>query len=273
MARIKVTGIQMECAGDKKKNLQKAVQLAEVAADRGAKAICLQELFNTLWFPKDVNRANFNLAEKADGEAVSTMQELARRTGAIIVAPFFEEDDGKYFNSAALIENDGTLLGVYRKVHIPELPLYQEQSYFAGGSEFPVFDTSIGKVGIQICWDNFYPEGARILALKGAQLVFAPAAAAFASQERWKTVLSANAATNGFYLFRTNRVGDEEKHNFYGESFCVDPHGQLIGEPSGPKEGLFEVDIDLTISGRARQDYPYIKYRRPELYGDIMDKN
>ena len=272
MAMIKVTGIQMECGEDKSKNLQKAIQLIEVAAQRGAKAICLQELFNTIWFPKDVNASNFKLAEKADGEAVSTMQETARRTGTIIVVPFFEEDDGKYFNSAAVIENDGALLGVYRKVHIPELPLYEEQSYFSGGSEFPVFDTSIGKVGVQICWDNFYPEGARILALKGAQLVFAPAAAAFASQERWKTVLSANAATNGFYLFRTNRVGDEEKHNFYGESFCVDPHGQLIGEPSGPNEGLFEVELDLAISGRARLDYPYLKYRRPELYGEIMGK-
>ena len=272
MAMTKVTAIQMECGEDKSKNLKKAIQLIEVAAERGAKAICLQELFNTIWFPKDVNASNFKLAEKADGEAVSSMRELAKRNKTLIVAPFFEEKDGKYFNSAAVIENDGALLGIYRKVHIPNLPLYEEQSYFSKGNEFPVFDTSIGKVGVQICWDNFYPESARILALKGAELVFAPAAAAFASQERWKTVLSANAATNGFFLLRTNRVGDEEKHNFYGESFCVDPHGQLIGEPSGPNEGLYEVEIDLSASRRARMDYPYLKYRRPELYGDIALK-
>jgi len=253
----------------KKKNLNKAIGLIELAAERGAKMICLQELFNTTWFPKDINSNSFQLAERADGEVVSTMQELAKRTGTIIITPFFEEDAGKYYNSAAIIENDGSLIGTYRKVHIPGIQLYEEQHYFTGGDDFPVFDTSCGKIGVQICWDNFYPEGARALALNGAQIIFAPTAAAFASQERWKSVISANAITNGLFILRVNRVGNEEKHNFYGQTFCVDPMGEVLGEPSGTGDGLYEVDIDPAIVHRIRKDYPYLKYRRPEVYGEI----
>ena len=269
MPAIKVTGIQMSCVEDKKKNLQKAIQMVELAAERGAKMVCLQELFNTHWFPKDINSGNFDLAEDIDGEAISTMRELAKGAGMVIIVPFFEEKGGKYYNSAAVIENDGELLGVYRKVHIPDIPLYEEQHYFTGGGEFPLFNTSLGKVGIQICWDNFYPEGARALALKGAQIIFAPTAAAFASQQRWKTILSASAITNGLYVLRVNRVGNEEKHNFYGESFCMDPMGEIIGESSGTNDGLYEVDIDLSQAGRVRKDYPYLKLRRPELYSEL----
>lgn len=271
MALIKITGIQMACVEDKKMNLKKTVQLVEMAAERGAKMVCLQELFHTIWFPKEVNSSYFQMAEKVDDEAISTMRELAKRVEALIIVPFFEESDGKYYNSAAILENDGTLAGVYRKVHVPQIPLYEEQSYFQGGDDFPVFDTSIGKVGIQICWDNFYPEGARILALKGAQIIMAPTAAAFASQERWKTVLSANAITNGLFVLRVNRVGDEEKHNFYGESFCVDPLGKMMGEPSGAKDGLFEVEVDLSLSEKIKHDYPYIKFRKPGSYSCLTE--
>lgn len=273
MPAIKVAGIQMSCGGDKQKNLQNTIRLVELAAERGANIICLQELFNTVWFPREVNSGHFQLAERADGEAVSTMRELAGRTKTILIVPFFEEDAGRYFNSAAVIEKDGGLLGVYRKVHIPQLPLYEERQYFSGGDEFPVFETSVGKIGIQICWDNFYPEGTRALALKGARLVFAPTAAAFASQKRWETALSANALTNGLFIMRVNRVGNEEKHNFYGRSFCVDPYGEIIGEPSGSGDGLLEVEIDLAAADRIRNEYPYLRYRRPEVYGEISDGN
>jgi len=130
----------------------------------------------------------------------------------------------------------------------------------------PVFDTKFGKIGIQICWDNFYPEGSRILALKGAQIIFAPTAAAFASQERWQTVISANAIVNGVFIFRANRVGSEEMHHFYGQSFCVDPAGELLEQPSGAGDGIYEVDIDLSLVKKTRRDYPYLKGRRQELY-------
>lgn len=272
MPMIKVTGIQMSCGGDKKRNLAKAIRLVELAAERGANIICLQELFNTIWFPRDVNSNNFQLAEPVDGEAISTMRELAGRAETVIIAPFFEEEGGKYYNSAAVIERDGELLGVYRKAHIPQIHLYEERYYFTGGDGFPLFETSLGKIGVQICWDNFYPEGSRVLALKGARIIFAPTAAAFASQQRWRTVLAANAITNGFYVMRTNRVGDEEKHNFYGESFCVDPHGEIIGEPSGSNDGVYEVDIDLSLSDKTRKEYPYLKHRRPEIYREIVEE-
>ncbi len=270
MAAIKIAGIQMACGEEKKKNLEKAIGLIELAAERGAKLVCLQELFNTDWFPKEVNSTSFRLAEPVDGEAVSTLRELAKRTGTLIVAPFFEEEGGKYYNSAAVIENDGELIGVYRKVHVPQIPLYEEGHYFAAGDEFPVFKTSLGTIGIQICWDNFYPEGARLLALKGAELILSPTAAAFASQERWKTVIAANAITNGLYVLRVNRVGKEEKHQFYGQSFCVDPMGEVMGEPSGTGDGIYEVEVDLSVVHRVRKDYPYLKLRREDVYGPLI---
>jgi len=269
--KIKVAGIQLNCSEEKKKNIEKAVTLVEMAAERGANIICLQELFNTLWFPKEINSTHYGLAEKADGETVSTMRELAKRKGAVIIAPFFEEGiEGVFYNSAAVIESDGSLKGFYRKIHIPRIPLYEESYYFSAGDlGFPVFDTNFGKIGVQICWDNFYPEGARILALKGAQIIFAPTAAAFASQERWRTILSANAITNNVFMFRVNRVGKEACHDFYGQSFCINPYGELEHEASGQGEGVYEVEIDLSQVKKVRKDYPYLKLRRPELYNEI----
>ena len=271
MSLVKVAGIQMSCSADADKNLEKSVRLIEMAAERGARVICLQELFSALWFPKDSNPENFDLAEKIDGKIITTIRDVAKKAGAVIIAPFFEEGiDGVYYNSAAVIDETGKLLGIYRKVHIPQIDLYEESYYFSGGDRsFPVFDTSFGKIGIQICWDNFYPEGIRTLALKGAQIVFAPTAAAFASHERWRTILSASAIVNGLYVFRVNRVGNEEKHNFYGESFCLNPLGEMIESPSGMGDGIYEVPIDLSILEKVRRDYPYLKYRRPELYGEV----
>jgi len=191
--------------------------------------------------------------------------------GLVIVLPIFERADaGRYYNSAAVIDADGRLLGTYRKMHVPLLPLWQEKYYFApGDAGWPVFDTAAGRIGVQICWDNFFPEGSRILALKGAGLIISPTAAAFASKERWKTALAANAVTNGLFLFRVNRIGDEESHSFYGQSFCVNPEGEMAGSPGGDKEGLFEAKIDLSDVGKTQNLYPYLKLRRPETYGDI----
>lgn len=274
MPLVKVAGIQMSCSSDVDKNLEKGINLIELAAQRGANVICLQELFNTLWFPKDSNAENFALAEKVDGKTITALKGVAKETGTVIIAPFFEKGvDGIYYNSAVVIDEKGHLVGTYRKVHVPQLPLYEESYYFSGGDlGFPVFDTSYGKIGIQICWDNFYPEGIRSLALKGAQIVFAPTAAAFASHEKWRTVLSASAITNGLYVFRVNRVGNEESHNFYGEAFCVNPLGEMLEQPSGMGDGIYEVDIDLSMVEKTRQDYPYLKNRRPELYGPIAGK-
>ncbi len=160
----------------KKKNLEKAEHLALIAAEQGAKIICFQELFPTHWFPMDINAINFQLAESIPGPTTETFSNLALKNEVVIILPMFEKDDrGLYFNSAAVIDADGRILGKYRKIHVPQIPLWEEKAYFQPGDlGFPVFSTRYARVGIQICWDNFFPEGARILALKGAQIIWRP---------------------------------------------------------------------------------------------------
>jgi N-carbamoylputrescine amidase len=172
-----------------------------------------------------------------------------------------------------IIDAGGAILGSYRKSHVPQIPLWEERFYFAPGNHgFPIFETRFGVIGVQICWDNFFPEGSRILALKGAQIIFSPTAAAFASQKRWETVITANAITNGVYIFRVNRVGKEEKQDFYGMSFCVSPEGELLGPPTGMKEGIALIDIDLKQIQKVRKEWPFSKDRRPEVYGEICQE-
>lgn len=270
---IRIAGIQMACAQAKERNIEKAVRLVRLAADRGARIICLQELFHTHWFPKDIDEANFELAEPVDGPTLGAMRSIAREKDVVLICPIFERDGpGAFYNSAIVLDAGGNTLGVYRKVHIPQIPLWEEKSYFAPGDKgFPVFPTVYGKVGVQICWDNFFPEGARCLALKGAEIVFAPTAAAFASQDRWQTMIAANAMANGIFILRVNRVGSEDKQDFYGRSFCVGPEGELLGSPSGIKEGILFADVDLGEIPRYRREYPFFSDRRPKVYGEIAD--
>lgn len=268
---IRVAGIQMVCGRAKEKNIEKSLKLARVAAERGARIICLQELFHTHWFPKDINRKNFGLAEPCNGPTLEAMQSVARENEVVLVCPIFEKDgDETFYNSAAVVDSGGEILGVYRKVHVPQIPLWEEKSYFTPGNMgFPVFSTAYGRVGVQICWDNFFPEGTRCLALKGAQIVCAPTAAAFASQDRWVTMISANAMANGVFILRVNRVGSEEKQDFYGKSFCVGPEGELLGSPSGIKEGILFADVDFREISRYRKEYPFLSDRRPRIYKEI----
>jgi N-carbamoylputrescine amidase len=268
---LKICGIQMACVEDKEKNLQKAVRLAELAAEKGAKIIGFQELFNTHWFPKDIDRGNFALAEPISGQSIQMMRKVAKEKSAVLICPFFEEGvEGVYYNTAAVINADGRVLGGYRKVHIPQIPLWEEKYYFSPGDMgFPVFHTKYAKIGVQICWDNFFPEGARILGLKGAQIIFAPTAAAFASHDRWETVMRAHAITNGLFTFRINRVGSEEKQDFYGKSFCVTPEGELIDRPSGMQEGIVFATIDLRDISTTRREWTFLRDRRPEVYGEV----
>jgi N-carbamoylputrescine amidase len=269
---LKVAGIQMNCQGDKIKNLNKAQMLAEIAVDQGAKILCFQELFQTHWFPVDIHPGNFELAEEVPGPTTETMQKIAQKTETAMVLPIFEKGSGEaYYNSAVIIDADGEILGKYRKIHVPQIPLWEEKAYFHPGDlGFPVFSTRFGQIGVQICWDNFFPEGSRILALKGAQMIFSPTAAAFASQKKWERVICANATTNGVYIFRVNRVGNEPKQNFYGKSFCASPEGDLIDEPSGAHEGVVMAEIDLLEVERTRRVWTFWRDRRPEVYGEIL---
>ena len=269
---VKLAGIQISCCEEKERNIEKAIKLTQIAIEKGANLICFQELFTTHWFPREINKRYFPLAEKVDGFTISRMQKLSKENEVVLICPIFEIDKNSYYNSAFVIDANGEILGSYRKIHVPQIPLWEERYYFSPGNHgFPVFKTKFAPIGIQICWDNFFPEGSRILALKGAKILFSPTAAAFASQRKWETVISSNAIANGVYIFRVNRVGSEEKQDFYGRSFCISPEGELLDKPTGMKDSIALVEIDLKNIDKTRKEWPFFKDRRPDCYQEIMD--
>jgi N-carbamoylputrescine amidase len=266
-----LAGIQVSCSEEKGRNIEKAVRFAKIAIEKGAHIICFQELFTTHWFPREMDKRYFSLAEKVDGLTIGTMQKLAKEYGVVLICPIFEIEEDSFYNSAIVINADGETLGSYRKIHVPQIPLWEERYYFSSGNHgFPVFKTKFAPIGIQICWDNFFPEGSRILALKGAKILFSPTAAAFASQRKWETVISSNAIANGVYVFRVNRVGSEEKQDFYGRSFCMSPEGELLDKPTGMKDSIALVEIDLRNIDKTRKEWPFFKDRRPDNYKEIL---
>jgi N-carbamoylputrescine amidase len=270
----KLAGIQFSCSEEKERNVEKAVKFSQIAIEKGANILCFQELFATHWFPKEMIKNHFSYAESFDGPTVARLQEMAKTNGVVFVCPIFEEASGSFYNSAVIIDAGGDILGRYRKIHIPQIPLWEEKYYFAPGDMgFPVFKTKFGDIGVQICWDNFFPEGARILALKGAQIIFSPTAAAFASQRKWETVITGNAISSGVFIFRVNRVGSEEKQDFYGNSFCISPEGELLDKPTGMREGIALIDVDLKVVDKVRKEWPFLKDRRPEVYQEITERN
>ena len=269
---LKLAGVQIACCEDRERNVEKGIKFAKIAIEKGAKIICFQELFTTHWFPKEMSQSHFSLAEEIDGPTIQKIQKIAEEYEVVVVCPIFEREGEKgFYNSAIVIDAGGQILGSYRKIHVPQIPLWEERYYFSPGNlGFPVFKTKFAVIGVQICWDNFFPEGSRTLALKGAQVVFSPTAAAFASQKKWETVISGNAISNSLYIFRINRVGSEEKQDFYGMSFCVSPEGQLLDKPTGMKEGIALIDIDLKEIDLVRKEWPFFKDRRPETYGELL---
>ncbi|MBI2081056.1 MAG: acyltransferase [candidate division NC10 bacterium] len=269
---VTVAGIQMPAGPEVERNLERALGLAALAADRGARLLCFAECFAWPWFPVAADAAARRLAEPIPGPAVEALQDFAKRREVVVVVPVFEKAaETLYFNAAAVIDADGTLLGRYRKVHVPELPNYQEKFHFTPGDVgFPVFATRYARVGVQICWDNFFPEGSRILALKGAEIICAPTAASVpAGATKWERAIAANAQANGCFVLRVNRIGQEPRVGFYGRSFAVDPGGEFIAEPSGQSEGLVLADVDLNRTAEVREAWPFFRDRRPGLYGEM----
>jgi N-carbamoylputrescine amidase len=269
---VKIAAVQFNCSEDKEKNLAKAVKLWEMAVDKGAKIICFQELFNTSWFPKDENDKNIALAEPIPGETTNIFLKKSKEMNVVTICPLYEKGrNGNYYNSAAVMDHRGEILGVYRKNHIPHIPLWNEKFYFRPGDKgFPIFKTEYATIGIQICWDNFFPEGSRILALKGAEIVFAPTACAFASHEKWEKIICGNAISNNLFVVRINRVGSEEKQDFYGKSFCANPHGEIISGPTGLNDGILIADINLKTVQDVRNQWSFFRDRRRKIYGEIV---
>jgi N-carbamoylputrescine amidase len=268
---VKVAAIQVSASPDLERNVRKAAQYLEIASQRGASIACFPELFAQPWIAKDDDRTSRAHAQPADGPLVTEVAALARQFRIAVVCPFFERaTDGVYHNSATVVDSRGTVVGLYRKIHLPDIPNWREKAHFCPGDKgFSVQQIDGVRVGVQIGWDNFFPEGFRCLALAGAQVVFVPTAAAFASQERWLAMAVSHAVANGLFVIRVNRVGSEAGLDFYGGSFAVRPDGELCTHPLGVAEGALVVDCELSDVERARLAWPFLGDRRPRQYARV----
>lgn len=271
---LKVAAVQFTCRGDAQNNLSKALELASLAVERGAGLLAFPELCTTRWFPSRMRQGNFELAETVPGPSVSQVSRFAAENGVVVVFPLFEKaGKGRYYNSAAVIDADGDILGVYRKVHVPNVMGWHEKFYFLPGDRgFPVFRTRVGSIGVQLSWDVYFPEGSRILALKGAQLVVVPTSNAHASHERWESMIAGNALANSLFYLRVNRVGREEKQSFYGRSFCMNPHGEMVHRAAGSRDSVHLSEIDLSEVSRTRQEWAFFRDRREEQYAEMGNR-
>ena len=262
---VTIAAIQAAATGDVERNIAHLGELIAVAAERGADLVCLGQLCCTPWFP-------------ATGEAVGiedhrslldSLAEVAAARSVHLIAPLPERDGDRWYNTAFLFAPDGTVVGNHRKRQLPEIDGYRERSCFTAGDGPPaVFDVAGLKVGVQICWENYFPEGARLLALAGAELIFAPTAAAYDSHDRWRGLLCSHALCNNLYVLRLNRTGEEGDLHFYGRSFVADPFGNLIAE-AGEGESILMAEIDPARIAEARELTHFLDDRRPESYGGL----
>jgi len=280
--------VQMAMAPDPAENQRRALEKVEKAAAQGAQVICLPELYRTQYFCQKEDAALFDLAEPVNGPSVAAFQALAARLGVAVVVPFFERrGPGVYQNSAAVIDADGSLAGLYRKMHIPDDPAYYEKFYFAPGDlGFRAFDTRFGRIGVLICWDQWYPEAARLTALSGASTIFYPTAIGWhphekaqygaAQQDSWHTVQRGHAVANGCYIAVANRVGFERPVpeqagiEFWGNSFIADPQGQWCARSGDAVEDILTATVDLEHLETIRRNWPFLRDRRIDAYGDVM---
>lgn len=270
---LTMAGIQMGGGPDPHANLERAIGLGKIAAQRGAKIVCFPECFAWSWFPREIDSLHFTTAEPVPGPFSEAIAAFAKEYQAVVVAPIFERGiDEAYYNTALVFDADGSLLGRYRKNHLPQLSNYQERFYFRPGNQgFPVFQTRYAVIGVQISWDNFFPEGSRLLSLQGAEVICAPTSASIvASHAKWERALVGSAVYNGVFVFRVNRVAGVDEVPFYGKSFCVDPNGDFVVEPSGADEGIVLTEIDLRWVKTVRGIWPFLQERRPEIYAGLV---
>ena len=281
--------LQHACTADPEANLRRALALAERAARRGAQIICTQELFRSQYFCQSENYANFRLAEPIPGPTTAALARLARRHRVVVIASLFEKRAaGLYHNSAAVIDADGTLLGVYRKMHIPDDPLYYEKFYFApGDTGFRVWPTRHGPIGVLICWDQWYPEAARVTALQGAEILFYPTAIGWHPREKrkcgglqagaWETIQRAHAIANGCFVAVVNRIGRERPAGgagleFWGQSFVAGTSGQVLVKAGTDEEAVLLATVDRKEVDATRTHWPFLRDRRIDAYGDLLKR-
>jgi len=285
--KYKIALIQMSVSADVGQNLKKAISKIEEAASKGAKIICLPELFRSQYFCQHEDGANFDLAEPVPGPTTEAIGTLAKKLGAVIIAPIFERRaTGVYHNSAAILDSNGTMAGFYRKMHIPDDPAYYEKYYFTPGDlGFKAVDTSVGRIGTLICWDQWYPEGARLTALQGAEVLFYPTAIGWHPSEKaqyggdqreaWKTVQRGHAVANGLYVAAVNRIGHEVPAKggagieFWGTSFIADPQGIVLAEASSDKEEILIAEVSTDRIEDVRRNWPFLRDRRIDAYAPI----
>jgi N-carbamoylputrescine amidase len=278
--------VQMSVTPDLDANLEKAVARVEEAARQGAQVICLPELFRSQYFCQKEDAALFDLAEPILGPSTEALGRVARDRKVTVIAPIFERRaTGLYHNSAAIIDSAGKVAGIYRKMHIPDDPAYYEKFYFTPGDlGFRAFDTGVGRIGTLICWDQWYPEGARLTALRGANILFYPTAIGWHPQEKdefgaqqrdaWRTIQRAHAIANGVYVAAVNRVGHERPAGgagveFWGTSFIADPFGVVIKEASIDQEEILVAEVDSRRIEEVRRNWPFLRDRRIDAYGGL----
>jgi N-carbamoylputrescine amidase len=275
----------MRCvADDPGANLARAIAGIEDAAARGAELVCLQELFRTPYFCQSEDQDRFDLAEPVPGPTTEALAKVAAARGVVVVGSVFEKRaEGLYHNTAVVLDADGQQAGVYRKMHIPDDPLYYEKFYFAPGDlGFLSIPTRVARVGTLVCWDQWYPEAARLTALAGAQLLVYPTAIGWetgvrpdweaAEHDAWETAQRAHAIANGVFVVAVNRVGPEERLTFWGQSFVADPFGRVLARASSSEEETLVVDCDLSLIEECRRGWPFLRDRRIDAYGDLTKR-
>jgi N-carbamoylputrescine amidase len=290
-SEIKLGLVQTGVSPDPETNLKKTVALIERAAKNGAQIICTQELFRSQYFCQSEDHRNFQLAEKIPGPSTDAFQKLAKKHRVVIIASLFEKRaSGVYHNTAAIIDADGSLLGIYRKMHIPDDPLFYEKFYFTPGDlGFKAWQTKYAKIGVLICWDQWYPEAARLTAMQGAEILFYPTAIGWHPAEKnkygikqhgaWETIQRAHAVANGCYVAVTNRVGHEilagvggDGIEFWGQSFIAGTSGEIIAKAGSHKEEILIAPVDLANVDTTRTHWPFLRDRRIDAYGDLTKR-
>jgi beta-ureidopropionase len=278
MTTVRTAVIQANANMSKEDAVEKHIGLIGKAAAEGAQITCLEEIFHGPYFPAEQDPKWYATAEPEDGPTVTRMREVAREHKMVLVVPFFEEaQTGVYYNSAVVIESDGSVLGKYRKSHIPHVgPCFWEKFYFKPGNlGYPVFESSVGKVGLIICYDRHFPEIGRALGLKGAEIVFNPSATVESlSKYLWELEQPAHAVANGYWIAAINRVGVEaplSSAKFYGSSYFCDPRGQIVAQASDSEDEVLVADLDLEKIREVRNTWQFLRDRRPETYGELTE--